>query len=56
MDMLVRGDSGFATPELYDTCETNAAFYLIRLKANHKLNHLAEAFVTIDDGQLAGGH
>lgn len=50
-DILVCGDSGFATPELYETCEANDTFYLIRLKANRRLNQLAERFVQISDEQ-----
>lgn len=50
-EILVRGDSGFATPELYDTCEENKAFYLVRLKANRRLRDLAEGYVRIDDEQ-----
>lgn len=50
-DIIVRGDSGFATPFLYATCEAQGAFYLIRLKANRKLAQLAESFVTIGDEQ-----
>ncbi|KRN43640.1 transposase DDE domain protein [Pediococcus damnosus] len=50
-EILVRGDSGFATPELYDTCEENKAFYLVRLKANRRLRDLAEGYVRIDDKQ-----
>lgn len=42
---------GFATPELYATCEANHAFYLIRLKVNRKLSQLAENLIQIDDGQ-----
>ncbi|GEN94179.1 transposase DDE domain protein [Pediococcus ethanolidurans] len=42
-EILVRGDSGFATPELYDTCEEHKAFYLVRLKANRRLRDLAES-------------
>ncbi len=47
--IMVRGDSGFATPDLYKACEANGAFYLIRLKANRKLSQLAEIFIQIDD-------
>lgn len=39
---LVRGDSGFAVPELYELCEKESVYYIIRLKANAKLNALAE--------------
>ncbi len=48
-DIMVRGDSGFATPEVYDTCETYKSYYVIRLKANAKLAKLAESFVLIGD-------
>jgi hypothetical protein len=34
---LVRGDSGFATPELYDLCEETDTHYVIRLKENKRL-------------------
>lgn len=34
---FVRGDSGFATPELYKLIEENKGFYAIRLKANATL-------------------
>ena len=32
--LLLRGDSGFATPELYKQCEGNGTGYVIRLKEN----------------------
>lgn len=48
-DILVRGDSGFATPEVYDTCESNSSYYVIRLKANKNLTKLAESFILIGD-------
>lgn len=48
-DILVRGDSGFATPEVYDTCESYQSYYVIRLKANARLAKLAESFVSIGD-------
>lgn len=37
MPLYLRGDSGFATPELYDACEDNACEYAIRLKQNRTL-------------------
>lgn len=40
--LLVRGDSGFAVPGLYDLCEQGSVFYIIRLKSNAKLKALAE--------------
>lgn len=39
--LLLRGDSGFAKPELYDQCETNGVSYVIRLKENKLLRELA---------------
>ena len=39
--LFLRGDSGFATPELYDQCETNGTSYVIRLKENNVLRRLA---------------
>ena len=39
--LLLRGDSGFATPDLYKQCETNGASYVIRLKENRPLRKLA---------------
>ncbi|MCA9765306.1 MAG: IS1380 family transposase [Carnobacterium sp.] len=48
-DILVRGDSGFATPEVYDTCESNDSYYVIRLKTNKILTKLAESFILIGD-------
>ena len=32
--ILVRTDSGFATPELYELCEERQIFYDVRLKSN----------------------
>ena len=39
--LLLRGDSGFATPALYSQCETNGTSYVIRLKENRILRNLA---------------
>lgn len=39
--LLLRGDSGFATPVLYTQCETNGTSYAIRLKENKNLRALA---------------
>ena len=39
--LLLRGDSGFATPALYSQCETNGTSYVIRLKENQILRNLA---------------
>jgi hypothetical protein len=39
--LFLRGDSGFATPDLYEQCETNGTSYVIRLKENAVLHKLA---------------
>lgn len=39
--IIVRADSGFAIPELYKLCEKYHVHYIIRLKANSKLNAIA---------------
>ena len=41
VQLFLRADSGFATPELYTQCETNGVSYVIRLKENSKLHELA---------------
>ncbi len=41
LPLLLRGDSGFAKPELYEQCETNGVSYVIRLKENKILRALA---------------
>jgi hypothetical protein len=41
ISLLLRGDSGFATPDLYEQCETNGTSYVIRLKENKTLRKLA---------------
>ena len=48
--LLLRGDSGFATPELYKQCEENGTSYVIRLKENAVLRSKAECLVEeLDD-------
>jgi hypothetical protein len=46
VQLFLRGDSGFATPDLFKQCETNGVSYAIRLKANKvlytKAKHLDE--------------
>jgi hypothetical protein len=37
IELFLRGDSGFATPDLFKQCETNGVAYAIRLKANKVL-------------------
>ena len=41
LPLYLRGDSGFATPELYEACEENDCKYAIRLKQNKTLISLA---------------
>lgn len=48
-DILVRGDSGFATPDIYELCEAYDNDYVIRLKSNRNLTRLAEELVYYDD-------
>lgn len=40
--LYLRGDSGFAKPELFTQAETNGVSYAIRLKANQNLYRLSE--------------
>lgn len=42
MSYLIRGDIGFAVPDLYELCEKESVSYIIRLKTNAKLKALAE--------------
>jgi len=39
---FLRGDSGFAIPDLYELCENESVYYVIRLKANANLRRLAD--------------
>ena len=45
INLLLRGDSGFATPELYKQCEENGTSYVIRLKENNFLREKASYLV-----------
>lgn len=49
LELIVRGDSGFAKPEVYQVCETHHAKFIIRLKANRKLQKIAEQLVLYSD-------
>ena len=40
LSLYLRGDSGFATPQLYEACEDNDCKYVIRLKENRILREL----------------
>ena len=42
--LFVRGDSGFAVPGLYELCEKESVYYIIRLKSNAILQQLAEEY------------
>jgi len=44
--ILVRGDSGFAMPELYELCDDYGLQYVIRLKANNVVHQLASDTVS----------
>ena len=46
INLLLRGDSGFATPELYKQCEENGTSYAIRLKENPVLKKHASELET----------
>lgn len=50
ISILLRGDSGFATPELYRQCEENGTSYVIRLKENGILRKKASYLVDELDG------
>jgi hypothetical protein len=45
IEKYLRGDSGYATPELFSQCETNGVSYVIKLKNNKNLYRLASEFV-----------
>lgn len=49
IDCLIRGDSGFAKPEVYELCEQTETKFIIRLKASQKLKNLAEHLVLYSD-------
>lgn len=42
LPLYLRGDSGFASPDLYEACEENDCKYAIRLKLNKTLMELAK--------------
>ncbi|MFV8771944.1 IS1380 family transposase [Aerococcus viridans] len=44
-DILVRGDSGFATPGVYDSCESKKSHYVIRLKNNRRLGVIIAVYL-----------
>jgi hypothetical protein len=42
--LFVRGDSGFAVPALYELCEKESVYYVIRLKSNAQLQKIAKGY------------
>jgi len=42
--LFLRGDSGFAVPALYELCEKESVFYIIRLKSNAILRNIANEY------------
>lgn len=42
--LFLRGDSGFAVPGLYELCEKESVFYVIRLKSNSTLQQIAKEY------------
>lgn len=44
--IILRGDSGFASPELYKICEEHGVDFVIRLKSNKRLQAISEEFIT----------
>ncbi len=51
--ILLRADSGFALPEIYDWCEANDVWYLIGLASNPRLQRLAEPHLAAARAQCA---
>lgn len=49
LDILVRGDSGFAAPAIYQACDKKHAKFVIRLKANRQLQSRAEHLIQVGD-------
>jgi hypothetical protein len=49
--ILIRGDSGFSVPELYELIEAQKKHYVIRLKANARLQAMAQ---TLANEQMDG--
>jgi len=43
--LIIRGDGGFAKPEVYDWCESEGVHYLIGLPVNQRLRKLARTYL-----------
>lgn len=56
--IILRGDSGFATPELYKICEEHGVDFAIRLKSNSRLQDIAEEFTDeyAEKNDITKGH
>jgi hypothetical protein len=53
VQIVIRGDSGFAKPRLYDWCERNGVKYLIGLVTNPRLVALGERYMEIARAEYA---
>ncbi|ARY92343.1 hypothetical protein BGL52_11475 [Lacticaseibacillus casei] len=52
IEVIVRGDSGFAVPTFYEACTSRNFYFIVRLKANQRLKKMDDgviASVLIDD-------
>lgn len=56
--IILRGDSGFAMPELYKICDEHDIDFAIRLKSNSRLQDIAEEFIDeyAEKNDIAKGH
>ena len=52
LDIEIRADSGFATPALYDFCESEKLSYVIGFARNSRVQAGIEAFVEKDHGRF----
>jgi len=53
VQIVIRGDSGFAKPRLFDWCERNGVKYLIGLVTNSRLVTLGERYMAIARAEYA---
>lgn len=51
--ILLRADSGFALPEIYDWCEAHEVWYLLGLASNARLQRLAEPHLAAARAEFA---
>lgn len=54
--ILLRADSGFATPELYNLCEEYGVEFLIRLKSNNILRKYASYILNIFEEECSSNY